>query len=75
LTTEGHKHSDVHVAYKRTALPPEGKPALTDVFVVGNTEQNTLLRLVASALTNLAREPILTPSPQGGAYKKQKDQM
>jgi Cu2+-exporting ATPase len=37
------------IVLDKTGTLTEGKPALTDVFVVGNTEQNALLRLVASA--------------------------
>jgi P-type Cu2+ transporter len=37
------------IVLDKTGTLTEGKPALTNVFVVGNTEQNTLLRLVASA--------------------------
>jgi P-type Cu2+ transporter len=37
------------IVLDKTGTLTEGKPALTDVFVVGNTEQDNLLRLVASA--------------------------
>jgi P-type Cu2+ transporter len=37
------------IVLDKTGTLTEGKPALTDMFVVGNTEQNNLLRLVASA--------------------------
>jgi hypothetical protein len=37
------------IVLDKTGTLTEGKPALTDVFVVGNMEQHNLLRLVASA--------------------------
>jgi Cu2+-exporting ATPase len=37
------------IVLDKTGTLTEGRPSLTDVFVVGNREQNDLLRLVASA--------------------------